>query len=254
MTKPCNTPHNNTYCPYGYSKRSVDHTGSLQYCGEFLNNITGLYFLGLGTRIYNPRIFHFNSSDSMSPFSLGGINSYSYCFNDPINLSDPTGHSPLLLRPKVIKLDTNWTLKSRAFYVKKQLRWGNSYIKPFESNDPTDELRLTKPYMQQLHESSPIGPRSRRTPERIEVKADAFIRIPDSTKVPLRAYLRAANQHNVFKAQKVRHLPSDSPMTRDFIQNQGEARRLRTILFGIAKSTSDKFEYDLLSEVLRVRL
>ncbi|WP_238067051.1 MULTISPECIES: RHS repeat-associated core domain-containing protein [Pseudomonas] len=254
MTKPCNITHNHTYCPYGYSKLSDDHTGSLQYCGEFLNNTANLYFLGLGTRTYSPRIFRFNSRDSMSPFSLGGINSYSYCFNDPINLSDPTGHSPLLPRPKVIKFDTNWTLKTRPFYVKKQLRWSNSYIKPFESNDPTDKLRLTKSYKQQLHEPAPIGPSSRRPPVHIDVKADAFIRIPDSTKIPLRAYLRAANQHNVFKAQKVRHLPSDSLMTRDFIQNQGEARRLRTILFGIAKSTFDEFERNLLSEVLRVRL
>lgn len=34
----------------------------------------------------------FNSPDEMSPFDRGGINSYAYCLNDPINRNDPSGY------------------------------------------------------------------------------------------------------------------------------------------------------------------
>jgi hypothetical protein len=38
----------------------------------------------------------FNSPDSLSPFGKGGLNAYTYCVGDPINSSDPTGHSILI--------------------------------------------------------------------------------------------------------------------------------------------------------------
>lgn len=254
MTKLCSITQNHPYCPYGYSKPSVDHTGSLQYCGEFLHSIADFYFLGLGARIYSPRIFRFHASDNLSPFSLGGINSYSYCFNDPINLSDPTGHFPLLSRRTTIKRDQNWTFKSRDFYVNKQFRWGSSTTKSFESNEPTIKLQQTEASEQQLQDPLAIQPPPRRLPVHISVKAEALNRIPGSTQATLKAYVRVANQHNDYINQNVRHLPSDSKMTLDFISNQGKARRLRTALKKIAQSTTDEFELGLLRDVLRIRL
>ncbi|WP_409322314.1 RHS repeat-associated core domain-containing protein [Pseudomonas putida] len=254
MTKLSDTNRNHTFTPYGHSKTPRNPTNSLQFHGEFLHSTVGLYFLGLGARTYNPRIFRFHSSDSLSPFSLGGINSYTYCLSDPINLSDPTGRSPLLLRPKTITLDTNWTLKSRPDYVQKQLRWGNSSAKIFNSDESPATLSTTPPSKQQLHESSHSILPSRRAPEYINVAPQAIARLPDSTRISLRGYIRTANQHNDFKAQNVRHLPSDSPIVKDFIQNFGEARRLLTALKEIYRTTFDEFERNLLSTVLRVRL
>ncbi|WP_353956341.1 RHS repeat-associated core domain-containing protein [Vibrio navarrensis] len=58
--------------------------------------ITGNYYLGKGTRTYNPRLMRFHSYDSMSPFGKGGTNGYAYCLGDPINQRDPSGHIALL--------------------------------------------------------------------------------------------------------------------------------------------------------------
>ena len=64
--------------------------------GERKDPVTGVYHLGNGYRVYNPNIMRFQSCDSMSPFEKGGINSYAYCFNDPVNRRDPSGHVALL--------------------------------------------------------------------------------------------------------------------------------------------------------------
>jgi RHS repeat-associated protein len=52
------------------------------------------YLLGNGYRVFNPVIRRFHHPDSLSPFGKGGINSYVYCFSDPINRKDPSGHVP----------------------------------------------------------------------------------------------------------------------------------------------------------------
>ncbi|ODS10596.1 RHS repeat-associated core domain-containing protein [Vibrio scophthalmi] len=64
--------------------------------GERKDPVTGAYHLGNGYRVYNPRLMRFQSCDSLSPFEQGGINSYAYCFNDPINRRDPSGHIAFL--------------------------------------------------------------------------------------------------------------------------------------------------------------
>nr|WP_318383058.1 RHS repeat-associated core domain-containing protein [uncultured Enterobacter sp.] len=60
--------------------------------GQFRDPVTGYYHLGGGYRAYNPELMRFNTPDSWSPFGAGGINPYSYCQNDPINFTDPSGH------------------------------------------------------------------------------------------------------------------------------------------------------------------
>jgi RHS repeat-associated protein len=64
----------------------------LGYTGEFLDAVTGGYPPGNGYRLYLPGLMRFNAPDESSPFGVGGVNSYTYCADDPINGSDPTGH------------------------------------------------------------------------------------------------------------------------------------------------------------------
>lgn len=65
---------------------------SIRYAGEFYDPETGLYYLR--ARYYNPYTGRFVSEDSywgedVNPLSL---NLYTYCYNDPIQFIDPTGH------------------------------------------------------------------------------------------------------------------------------------------------------------------
>ncbi|WP_159076037.1 SpvB/TcaC N-terminal domain-containing protein [Microvirgula aerodenitrificans] len=53
-----------------------------------------LYPLGSGVRSYDPGIQRFLTPDPYSPFSVGGLNPYAYCFGDPVNLGDPSGYAP----------------------------------------------------------------------------------------------------------------------------------------------------------------
>ncbi len=59
----------------------------------------------------------FNRPDSWSPFGKGGLNSYAYCFGDPVNFVDPTGHV------------LDGVLKG----IRKLVRW---VAKPVPRNDP----------------------------------------------------------------------------------------------------------------------
>jgi RHS repeat-associated protein len=78
------------YTAFGYVY-SAPQEGAA-YRGCMVEN-PGFYLLGNGTRSFNPSLMRFQSSDNLSPFGQGGINSYAYCSGDPINNIDPSGHS-----------------------------------------------------------------------------------------------------------------------------------------------------------------
>ena len=63
-----------------------------RYRGYYYDTETGLYYLI--TRYYDPETGRFISADSieyLDPKTLGGLNLYAYCGNNPIMYSDPNG-------------------------------------------------------------------------------------------------------------------------------------------------------------------
>jgi RHS repeat-associated protein len=85
-------PHPLAYSPYGHRPEGNGLLSLLGFNGERRDPMTGCYLLGNGYRAFNPVLMRFNSPDSWSPFGEGGLNAYGYCFGDPINSSDPSGH------------------------------------------------------------------------------------------------------------------------------------------------------------------
>ncbi len=82
------------YSPYGFRNTKTHPVGTLGFTGEYLSAELECYALGNGHRIYSPRLMRFISPDSWSPFSKGGLNTYAYCLNDPVNAKDSSGRWP----------------------------------------------------------------------------------------------------------------------------------------------------------------
>jgi RHS repeat-associated protein len=86
------TPFN--YTPFGHS--SSDEPGSRSsFNGQMREGLLPIYLLGQGYRAFNTAQQRFHSPDSLSPFDEGGLNAYAYCLGDPVNQTDPSGHSLL---------------------------------------------------------------------------------------------------------------------------------------------------------------
>lgn len=96
-TKSTSEKEENThnYSPYGFDPIALQKHCIIGFNSEPLDLITKSYFLGSGYRFFTPHLMRFNSPDNMSPFGKGGINSYAYCSNDPVNRRDPSGHNAI---------------------------------------------------------------------------------------------------------------------------------------------------------------
>ena len=87
--------HALVYSCYGHHEKFAALPGWPCFSGERMDSTTGYYALGNGYRAYNPVLMRFNHPDNLSPFGEGGLNAYAYCAGDPVNRSDPTGHTRL---------------------------------------------------------------------------------------------------------------------------------------------------------------
>ena len=73
-----------------------EHIGirnAIRYRSYYWDSETGLYYLQ--SRYYDPEIGRFISPDDieyLEPESIGGLNLYAYCANDPVMNIDPSGH------------------------------------------------------------------------------------------------------------------------------------------------------------------
>jgi RHS repeat-associated protein len=88
---------NYEYSAFGQS-RYTQNTNlfkvSRRYTGQILDDNTGLYYYN--ARYYDPMLGRFTQADSAIPniFNPQSYNRYSYCVNNPLRYTDPTGHDP----------------------------------------------------------------------------------------------------------------------------------------------------------------
>ena len=81
---------------YGSAKWTIAQENPFRYRGYMYDNTTRLYYLN--SRYYDPETGRFINGDVL--LTVGGhvlgTNLYAYCFNNPVNLCDPSGCYPLL--------------------------------------------------------------------------------------------------------------------------------------------------------------
>ncbi|WP_434602890.1 RHS repeat-associated core domain-containing protein [Pseudomonas sp. Z4-7] len=100
-----NSPTFFAYTPFGYRPDDRTKPSWLGFNGQPIDRVTGTYPLGNGYRVYDPVNQCFQAPDILSPFDEGGLNSYCYCDNNPINFSDPSGHARIV-RKEVMRTTT----------------------------------------------------------------------------------------------------------------------------------------------------
>lgn len=72
---------------------SVPTASIIGFNGQLFDSVSGTYLLGNGYRAYSPTMRAFYSPDNLSPFGAGGVSRYQYCNLNPVNYTDPSGHS-----------------------------------------------------------------------------------------------------------------------------------------------------------------
>ena len=86
-----------TYDPWGKiisSSGTLADINPLRYRGYYYDSETGFYYLQ--SRYYDPEIARFINADSYASTDIVGLlstNMFSYCENNPVNRSDPSGHA-----------------------------------------------------------------------------------------------------------------------------------------------------------------
>ncbi|HSY16873.1 MAG TPA: RHS repeat-associated core domain-containing protein, partial [Candidatus Acidoferrales bacterium] len=90
-----NEIQNFTYTAFGQSRYTQNTNAfkvSRRYTGQVLDDVTGLYYYNF--RYYDPILGRFTQPDDVIQdiFNPQSYNRYSYCVNNPLRYTDPTGH------------------------------------------------------------------------------------------------------------------------------------------------------------------
>ncbi len=92
------------YQPFGnerYKHNTQAFSVTNRYTGQQLDEDTGLYFYG--SRYYDSALARFIQPDSVVPGSGSqALNRYSYCLNNPLIFTDPSGNEPITIAISII--------------------------------------------------------------------------------------------------------------------------------------------------------
>jgi RHS repeat-associated protein len=83
------------YFSFGDCRNSTGNLPEQKFTGQRLDS-TGLYYYG--ARYYDPSIGRFINADTIvpSPANPQSLNRYSYCLNNPLKYTDPSGHDQII--------------------------------------------------------------------------------------------------------------------------------------------------------------
>ena len=80
----------------GTGANTIGLFNPIRYRSYYFDAETGLYYVS--SRYYDPEVYRFINADAAigQIGNVQGTNMFAYCFNNPVNMSDPTGNLPKL--------------------------------------------------------------------------------------------------------------------------------------------------------------
>jgi len=121
--------------PEGPMADTLGTLNPLRYRSYVYDEETGLYYLQ--SRYYNPEIGRFINVDSVMAGvggSIQGYNMFAYCFNNPVNMSDSSGHWP-----QWMKNAANWVNNNIIQPVVCVIKDVAEDIKNYDLNNQSEE-------------------------------------------------------------------------------------------------------------------
>ena len=122
----------------GSMKDTLGKANPLRYRCYVYDEETGMYYLG--SRYYNPVMGRFINADNVIPGiggDLRGYSAFAYCFNNPINMYDLSGHWP-----KWIEDVNNWFIDNVVKPTKQFVKDIKKDVKNFDINNKTEKVYL----------------------------------------------------------------------------------------------------------------
>ena len=104
------------------------YANPIRYRGYYYDTETKLYYLN--ARYYSPEWRRFISPDAaeyIDPETPNGLNLYAYCYNDPVNYADPSGHLAFFIVTAIIGAALGLGITAAVDYIPDQefnLHWG----------------------------------------------------------------------------------------------------------------------------------
>ena len=126
----------------GSMKDTLGKANPLRYRCYVYDEETGMYYLG--SRYYNPVMGRFINADNVISGiggDLRGYSAFAYCFNNPINMCDLSGHWP-----KWIEDVNNWFIDNVVKPTKQFVKDIKKDVKNFDINNKSERKVLESNY------------------------------------------------------------------------------------------------------------
>ena len=154
----------NTYGPWGESwgvsgtlASTLGAMNPLRYRGYVYDTETGLYYLN--SRYYNPTWGRFINADGQLNDGIFGNNLFSYCLNNPVNMSDYEGNVP------------DWINKAAKWVKEKIIQPIKRIFSPNKKSNLPDNYMLYKEHQKK----GTTNPSNRNTREKGQARKTGII-------------------------------------------------------------------------------
>jgi RHS repeat-associated protein len=123
--------------PWGDAVADTGLMARYRFAGREFDTESGLYYNR--ARFYDPKLGRFISEDPVG--ISGGLNTYTYAHNDPVNARDPTGMTPICISGEREYNYTTWEVGPDTIYkTDHYTQWENCHDVSFAVSGPDGKM------------------------------------------------------------------------------------------------------------------